>query len=1187
MNNQLTSFLDKRLKRRSRSIHFFNQASKEPQNKPFTLSKSNDLLSLKQQLLQREKEANLASEIGQALLKQNKDLLYKLDSLKTDQDLTSLHRKLSLTTSSPSLSRKPSQEELNQQSALRGEQVDQFCSFVNNQVITKIQTFIKDYQQIRETLPSVSSVDVSLADMHQPYDYSKKRMSSITDALDLIDTYKPIDTMKQIEVSTDLSSLLMIQAKMLSRSVVDTRSQKDLVEIELNRKESEFQKLFDDYTKLYNDHTSVLDKVWDLELHIQQLNNQVDDLTKTNSQLVHDNDILLKRIQSATETIDRLKDRENNLSDSLTKEMRKHVKDTQHLRDTILKLQQDLSHFERENNLQINLGPKSSLTSIVHNPDAFSESDDQDQDQESIQSSYNSLNEPQLNNDISLSHITPSSGSPIEPDLLLASISSSPSYQRHSALKLQLSPPRSGSFQLHKMPSKAFSVTDSGYSGSVQNSFLDAKSPTASHFHHFSRPSIDHSSNLDFSVHQIHTHELDGPSQEPITTITLDSDQSYHERLASPRTNASSAAGMDISFFCMNSDPTSTLTFKEKDSESASPSYNRPISDLISMSHNIQSKEAPLEKYQSDIDLTMDQLTSHSRTIPRDISKKHTKPRALSYCPSNDFSVISEDESSLHNPILASEILGQRAAKKASRASSFQPILSEEDLGPSRSPYSSKLSLRRSSRSITNSDTLKLKSSNPCSLPNKDQPHNNDVFKMNTFKLITKTMNKKRNSVNPEFTHSATGKVIEQLTSDPKLQPIATRIFELGDKIIYQEIVKSQTVLYEEDELQEHYEDNRCTTCVNCRRLSHQQSNSIKQTTSQASSNLYTSSNPSSTRTKLDLKLVPTNLTSSFNPVAEVDTELEEDDEEIEEIEDEVEEYPIAKPVQSKTSSFLPLSSALKADFESPTVPKISTSPHHRTHSSSNPLANLGIPMGIQSTPALNLTQRAVPIHATSTNPLKQQTSIMPSSVMERNLSDDDSRLMIFASISEAIQEVMQGEFMWKSTQKTLLNPSEKRHLRFFWVNPQSRILYWSVKNPGTERSLYIKESSNGKGQLAKSALIVGVSLVADVIEDSKGELNNNARDVPPPLSIVIRTNRRSIKIKAQSETRHGIWMMALNYLQTTVPTHLGGTNGTSEVTGVHRPDFALGLTPPQSGGSPFIGNGFGSLKRNSQVISW
>jgi hypothetical protein len=33
----------------------------------------------------------------------------------------------------------------------------------------------------------------------------------------------------------------------------------------------------------------------------------------------------------------------------------------------------------------------------------------------------------------------------------------------------------------------------------------------------------------------------------------------------------------------------------------------------------------------------------------------------------------------------------------------------------------------------------------------------------------------------------------------------------------------------------------------------------------------------------------------------------------------------------------------------------------------------------------------------------------MPSSVMERNLSDDDSRLKIFASISEAIQEFMQG----------------------------------------------------------------------------------------------------------------------------------------------------------------------------------
>ncbi|CEI85619.1 hypothetical protein RMCBS344292_00078 [Rhizopus microsporus] len=87
---------------------------------------------------------------------------------------------------------------------------------------------------------------------------------------------------------------------------------------------------------------------------------------------------------------------------------------------------------------------------------------------------------------------------------------------------------------------------------------------------------------------------------------------------------------------------------------------------------------------------------------------------------------------------------------------------------------------------------------------------------------------------------------------------------------------------------------------------------------------------------------------------------------------------------------------------------------------------------------------------------------------------------------------------------------SENKHRRFFWVHPYTKTLYWSSIEPGVD----------GSESKAKSAFIEAVVQVPS---------NNNQE--ASPMSLLIRTPKRDLKLTAPTLERHEIWFKSLSYL--------------------------------------------------------
>ncbi|EXJ83899.1 hypothetical protein A1O1_07528 [Capronia coronata CBS 617.96] len=116
--------------------------------------------------------------------------------------------------------------------------------------------------------------------------------------------------------------------------------------------------------------------------------------------------------------------------------------------------------------------------------------------------------------------------------------------------------------------------------------------------------------------------------------------------------------------------------------------------------------------------------------------------------------------------------------------------------------------------------------------------------------------------------------------------------------------------------------------------------------------------------------------------------------------------------------------------------------------------------------------------------------------------------------IIQAITQTMIGEFLWKYTRKAGRSEmSETRHLRYFWVHPYTKTLYWSDKDP----------QAAGRNELkAKSVLIQSVRVVPD------------DNPMPPGLhrkSLEVITPGRRVRFTATTGQRHETWFNALNYL--------------------------------------------------------
>ncbi|KAI8338853.1 hypothetical protein BC941DRAFT_421387 [Chlamydoabsidia padenii] len=110
-----------------------------------------------------------------------------------------------------------------------------------------------------------------------------------------------------------------------------------------------------------------------------------------------------------------------------------------------------------------------------------------------------------------------------------------------------------------------------------------------------------------------------------------------------------------------------------------------------------------------------------------------------------------------------------------------------------------------------------------------------------------------------------------------------------------------------------------------------------------------------------------------------------------------------------------------------------------------------------------------------------------------------------------AITQTMIGEWMWKHTRKHVGGGiSLNKHKRFFWVHPYTRTLYWSTNEPG----------ATADEAKAKSAFIESISSIP----------SNDTMDASP-LSLLIKTAKRDLKLTAPTLERHELWRMSLSYL--------------------------------------------------------
>jgi hypothetical protein len=133
----------------------------------------------------------------------------------------------------------------------------------------------------------------------------------------------------------------------------------------------------------------------------------------------------------------------------------------------------------------------------------------------------------------------------------------------------------------------------------------------------------------------------------------------------------------------------------------------------------------------------------------------------------------------------------------------------------------------------------------------------------------------------------------------------------------------------------------------------------------------------------------------------------------------------------------------------------------------------------------------------------------------QRGLSEFGGADSTDPAIIHAITQTMIGEYMFKYTRKSMGRGghSDKRHRRYFWLHPYTKMLYWTISDPGGAK---VSEGTS------KSASIESVR----VVEDSNPS--------PPglhPESIIITTASREVKITAPNRERHEAWLAALEYL--------------------------------------------------------
>lgn len=319
--------------------------------------------------------------------------------------------------------------------------------------------------------------------------------------------------------------------------------------------------------------------------------------------------------------------------------------------------------------------------------------------------------------------------------------------------------------------------------------------------------------------------------------------------------------------------------------------------------------------------------------------------------------------------------------------------------------------------------------------------------------------------------------ILSKELNEPNSRKLASRVFDLGDRVLVQEILKGNGTDSDQEEDSEEEVDGEDLVEEEC-------IDKIEEEVLEDKEEV------------ISIHSLPLPSKAVANPVAN----------------------PVALPVPSLVPNLV--SSQLTSESSVLSLRKaLNTVPYPTNH-----LSQMDPVSGLNPLPPTSLVKSA-----SLASPLKSIHLAVDSTPFGSNGYLSDS--------AQAVQHVMVGEFLYKSS-RTMLG-QEKRALKFVWLNPQAKYLYWCDVDPGTQRTLFMDPSRPRSG--AKSAFISSVRLISDgwVPAIPSGGVSPYSIEQFPSLSIVIDSPRISIKLKARSETSHKLWETALFYLQSTVPTLL------------------------------------------------
>ena len=100
-----------------------------------------------------------------------------------------------------------------------------------------------------------------------------------------------------------------------------------------------------------------------------------------------------------------------------------------------------------------------------------------------------------------------------------------------------------------------------------------------------------------------------------------------------------------------------------------------------------------------------------------------------------------------------------------------------------------------------------------------------------------------------------------------------------------------------------------------------------------------------------------------------------------------------------------------------------------------------------------------------------------PSQAQSQANADDEASASTDPALIHAITQTMIGEFLHKYTRKPIGKGivGGKRHERFFWVHPYTKMLYWSGRDPGAQNGGGENRSKSGQFRFSFSSLSFGV----------------------------------------------------------------------------------------------------------------